>query len=56
MYVCVCVTGSKLGTWKRQCGSSVVVIVVHVWQGCWQMHRQIMAFPLCMHSAFPTEK
>ena len=25
-------------------------------QQCWQMHRQIMAFPLCMCSDFPTER
>ena len=22
----------------------------------WQMHRQIMAFPVCMYSGFPAEK
>ena len=26
------------------------------WQQCWWMHRQITAFPLCMHSGFPMEK
>ena len=26
------------------------------WQQCWWMHRWIMAFPLCMHSGFPTER
>ena len=26
------------------------------WQQCWCMHRQPMAFPLCMCSGFPTER
>ena len=48
------VTGSKFGLLKTQQCSCVVK--VHSRWGCWCKCRQIPAFPLHMHSAFPTEK
>ena len=26
------------------------------WQWCWQIYRWTMAFPLCMHSGFPSKR
>ena len=36
--------------------TGLCVVEENSWQGCWQMHRQIMVVPLHMCSAFPTER
>ena len=47
------VTGSKFRLWKTQQGSYVAE--ENSWLWCWWRCRQILAIPLHMHSAFPTE-
>ena len=47
------VTGSKFGLWKTQQGSCLAE--ENSQWGCWCRHRQILAIPLHMCSAFPTE-
>ena len=55
IYIYIYMLQAQNGVWKRNDEVRNLHIFQFIWHGHWQMHRQMMAVPLHMHSGFPTK-